>query len=132
MATRSLTKILNNNQLVLTYTKHWDGYPEGYGKDLATFLQAFKGVNGLNSDQPKKVYNGIGCLAAQIVAHFKDGPGDIYIEPGSDYEFCYTVNFKSISEPLEFTCQEDDEVLFKGSPQDFLVYLNEHLRSRTT
>jgi hypothetical protein len=63
--------------------RQYDGYPEGHGVDLAEFLDDFNVVNGLGANTyPKKTANGCGCLAAQLVQHFKDGPGGIYLQPG--------------------------------------------------
>ena len=61
---------------------HWDGYPEGLGVTLAYYLEEKKITNGLSSkDNEDLIFNGMGCLAASLVAYLKDGPGDVYIEP---------------------------------------------------
>jgi hypothetical protein len=102
MGTRSLTRVIDHYQtddgkdvpstLVCMY-RQFDGYPTGHGADLAKFLTGMKMVNGLGAGNPKKIANGAGCLAAQLVAHFKDGPGGIYLYPtdtkdaGQDYEY---------------------------------------------
>lgn len=80
MSTRSLTHIYEDDgkTILLTMYRHSDGYPEGHGADLAAFLDGIEIVNGLSLN-PKRVANGMPCLAAQVVAHFKDGPGGIYI-----------------------------------------------------
>jgi len=74
--------------------RHFDGYPSGHGADLADFLHDGKVVNGIPSGDKSKVFNGMSCLAAQMVAHFKDGPGNIYLYPPKldqdvwqDYEY---------------------------------------------
>ncbi len=60
---------------------HWDSYPEGLGVTLGWYLSGKKIVNGLGSkDNEDLVYNGVGCLAASLVAYLKDGPGNVYIE----------------------------------------------------
>ena len=82
MGTRSLTKIYNEeNKTLITMYRQMDGYPSGHGVELTDFLDGFQVVNGLNSTQKGKIANGMGCIAAQIIAHFKDGPGGVYIEP---------------------------------------------------
>jgi hypothetical protein len=50
-----------------------DGYPDGHGQELADFLDGFKIVNGISTEDRDfpKVANGMGCLAAQVIAHFK-------------------------------------------------------------
>ena len=85
MGTRSLTKVFDHSdrELVCLYRQH-DGYPSGHGAELAEKLVGFTLVNGLRSDQTGKLANGMGCLAAQLVAEFKDGPGSFYLyAPGT-------------------------------------------------
>lgn len=91
MGTRSLTFIYDNDEVFLCMYKQYDGYPSGYGKDLFKFLNGKNLVNGIGEN--KLVFNGMGCLAAQLVSEFKDGAGDIYIYPattkdaGQDFEY---------------------------------------------
>ena len=72
--------------------RQFDGYPTGHGAELAEFLSSGTMVNGIGVDQ-NLVFNGMGCLAAQMVAHFKQTPGGFYIHPvevtdcGQDYEY---------------------------------------------
>ena len=99
MGTRSLTKIYNENvKLIVTMYRQMDGYPSGHGLELTDFLNEITIVNGLSSGQPKRIANGMGCLAAQAVAHFKEGPGGIYlVTPGDhDQEFVYEVTETNI------------------------------------
>ena len=97
MGTRSLTFVYDGDtekvgSTVLCMYRHMDGYPSGHGKDLAEFILPFKIVNGLGGDGTH-IANGVGCFAAQIVAHFKEGPGGIYLKPArstdcwQDYEY---------------------------------------------
>jgi hypothetical protein len=81
MSTRSLTLIYDDKGAeLLNIYRHSDGYPSGHGQELARFLSGFQIVNGLRYEGGK-IANGIGCLAAQLVAHLKDEPGQIYIYP---------------------------------------------------
>jgi hypothetical protein len=80
MGTRCLTEIMNGNQVLVTMYRQFDGYLTGHGAELQKAFGKIKLVNGISGDD-KKIANGLGCLAAQVVAHFKDGPGGIYIEP---------------------------------------------------
>ena len=71
---------------------HYDGYPEYLGVTLANYLDNKKVVNGLgNRSEP--VFNGLGCLAASLIAELKDEPGYVYIDNpnsphgGLDYEY---------------------------------------------
>ena len=70
---------------------HYDGYPSGLGLRLAYYLKDLTVVNGLSSVE-HKVANGMGCLAAQVVSHLKDDPGNIYLQKPTykdweDYEY---------------------------------------------
>jgi hypothetical protein len=68
------------NDVVLMY-RQYDGYPDGHPLETAEWLSGGKVVNGLGLDNKGLVFNGAGCLAAQLVAKFKDGPGGTYLYP---------------------------------------------------
>jgi hypothetical protein len=99
MGTRSLTCINDERgrEIVVMY-RQFDGYPTGHGQDLKEFLEPFTIVNGLRVEENRKVANGMDCLAAQLVAHFKTTPGDIYLMPAktrdAGEEYIYTVHMK--------------------------------------
>lgn len=97
MGTRSLTTIKDENQNpLLSFYRQLDGYFEGHGKELQDFLTEFKIVNGYGIAPGDKVANGMGCLAAQIIAHFKHGIGGIYIVSHTDtQQFNYTISLNS-------------------------------------
>ena len=80
MGTRSLTIVEEEGIEIVTMYRQYDGYPTGHGQELAGFLAGGELVNGL-SDRKKPVFNGMGCLAAAMVAHFKTDPGNIYLYP---------------------------------------------------
>ena len=94
MGTRGLTKVFDENgeQLINLY-RQYDSYPTGHGAELAEFLSSGRMVNGLNGIGKVKQFNGAGCLAAQLVTHFKQSAGGFYIYPvttedcGQDYEY---------------------------------------------
>ena len=91
MGTRSLTRVIETwndektsklkKQTLVCMYRQYDGYPSGMGSDLAEFLNSGKIVNGISSAETERVFNGMGCLSAQMVAHFKDGAGGIYLYP---------------------------------------------------
>ena len=92
MATRAMISIAKREEgvsfseipkkTIVDIYHHWDGYPEGLGVTLGWYLSGRKIVNGISSAMNKDlVNNGMGCLAASLVAYLKDGPGDVYIEP---------------------------------------------------
>ena len=64
---------------------HLDGGVNFYGKELLDFLSKFTLVNGLPTQELAKmemhVANGMGCLAAQVIAHFKTEAGNFYVSP---------------------------------------------------
>ena len=80
MGTRSLTHVVDNNDTLLTLYRQYDGYLTGHGLDLAEFLQDICIVNGISGSADRKA-NGMGCLSAQLIAHLKDGVGNIYVYP---------------------------------------------------
>lgn len=98
MGTRSLTFVYeeyrDGDVPILCMYRQYDGYPEGHGAELAQFLSGFTIVNGLGPKTKRKIANGAGCLAAQLVAHFKTEAGQFYIhapilgrDDGQDYEY---------------------------------------------
>jgi len=85
MGTRSITYVHNGDtgspKLMAMY-RHWDGSPQGHGRQLVSFLKPIRLVNGLSSqDANRTIANGMDCLAAQIVAHFKTEAGNFYLVP---------------------------------------------------
>lgn len=95
MGTRSLTFVYDgdlNDSAVINLYRQYDGYPTGHGAELARFLDRGRLINGLTG-QDQNMFNGMGCLAAQLVAHFKTTVGGFYIYPvtdtecGQDYEY---------------------------------------------
>lgn len=98
MGTRGLSYFYpsekTDEQPILCVYRQYDSYPEGHGIDLAEFLEPFTLVNGIPVGDTRKLANGMGCLAAQFVAHFKKEAGGFYVEPailnqacGQEYEY---------------------------------------------
>ena len=94
MGTRSLTFVYDGKEPMLNMYRQFDGYPSGHGSELAEFLNSFDAiVNGIPFGDKRRVANGMGCLAAQLVANFKTGVGGFYIYPvnekncGQEYEY---------------------------------------------
>jgi len=138
MGTRSLTRVIPRQEglsfseghehvdkSVVNMYRQFDGYPEGMGLDLAEFLIDFTVVNGLSNPRSTKVANGTGCLAAQLVSHFKEGPGQIYLEglegEPSDHweEYIYTLYPKE-GEPTFISIYDvyAKECIFVGTSED--------------
>lgn len=96
MGTRSTTTVLDQDGKVLVKMyRQFDGYPEGHGEELREFLRGMKIVNGLGYGQESKIANGMGCLAAQMIAHFKTDPGGIYIQGSEegDEQYNYVISY---------------------------------------
>lgn len=72
MGTRSITRIyeIDGTQVAEIY-RQYDGYFEGHGVELATIMEGMIVVNGISGKERGVVANGMGCLAAQVVAALK-------------------------------------------------------------
>jgi hypothetical protein len=103
----------------------YDGYPSGLGADIAKFLQPIDIVNGFSpGDESGIVANGMGCLAAQLIAHQKQGVGGVYIvhcNPGSDHwqDFEYHIYKKRVE------VKNPKNLMFSGSWEDFRYFCEE-------
>ena len=116
MGTRSLTFVYDGNNAIINMYRQFDGYPTGHGQELADFLDGFEIVNGYGKVKPK-IANGMGCLAAQMIAHFKQSVGGFYIHPVTDtdcwqdYEYHVYENKVVVKNP--------SEVIFEGTWSKF-------------
>jgi hypothetical protein len=129
MGTRSVTLFVEEDGTeVLGMYRQFDGYPEGHGKELADFIKDIYLVNGLGMGQPEKVANGIGCLALQVVTHFKKGPGGFYAFPtrsnprGAWAEYVYVVSGSAGDYPRMKVIEllgDEDKVIFNGFASEF-------------
>jgi hypothetical protein len=151
MGTRSLTHVIETykdgndkkkKNALLTMYRQFDGYPSGMGKDLANFLKSGKVVNGISATENQTVFNGAGCLAAQLVAHFKQGAGGFYIhKPMSrncGEEYVYEIYVDYDTKQIELRCLEvgymtkkgkyvnKTRILFTGDPTEFEGWLEKH------
>ena len=126
MGTRSLTYVYETYQEehtpILCMYRQYDGYLEGHGLELAAFLTRGELVNGLGSQDKGTVFNGMGCLAAQIVAHFKDGAGQFYIhapvlnqDSGQEYEY-HVFRDKVV---VYAVGSNNDNIVFDGTWKEF-------------
>lgn len=118
MGTRSLTFVYENKEPMINMYRQFDGYPSGHGSELAEFLNSFDAiVNGIPVGDKRRLANGMGCLAAQLIANFKTEVGGFYIYPvtaedcGQDYEYHVYENKVIVKNPTE--------VIFDGSWKDF-------------
>ena len=152
MGTRSLTTFVETykdnsgkkvkNEIVTMY-RQFDGYMEGHGKDLADFLAGGKLVNGIGGGD-KFVFNGMGCLSAQVVAHFKDGAGGFYLQranknSGEEYRYKVIGDFETKEITIEvfevgYVNAKGDYVnkakkIFSGSPKQLQEKVTEVVES---
>ncbi len=85
----------DGNEICVLY-RQFDGYPTGHGEELREFMNGFRVVNGYGSTNENiKMANGMGCLAAQLIAHFKNGIGGFYLHAAGTRdcgeEYIYTI-----------------------------------------
>ena len=78
MGTRARVNVMDGNECILSIYRQYDGYPDGLGKEVASFAGKLKITNGISGDD-KNTANGMGCFAAQLVKKLKDRVGNIYI-----------------------------------------------------
>jgi hypothetical protein len=122
MGTRSLTFVYEDGfpgestpKLVCMY-RQYDGYPTGHGAELAEFLL-------------KTENNGMGCLAASMIAHFKQSIGGFYIYPtdstdcGQEYEYHVSENQVEIYETRYDSASKKE--IFNGSWPELKEYCSE-------
>ena len=123
MGTRSLTYVYDDaDDAVVCMYRQFDGYILGHGAELIEFLKQFTIVNGLSINETRKVANGMGCLAAQLIAHFKVGAGGFYLYPttqnqdcGQEYEYHVYQDKIVVKDP--------DNIMFEGTWEEFQEYV---------
>lgn len=140
MGTRSSIRVISKStdkETGKVYTaKHMllynqmDGYPEGHPLDTAKWLSTAKVVNGFSLGETELVFNGAGCLAAQLVAHYKKGTGGAYLEPlstrGKSWEnYLYDIIVDEDSMQIEIVAFENNtkrpKEIFRGSPAQYVA-----------
>jgi len=130
MGTRSNTVVINNGVKILNLYRQYDGYPSGHGKELAAFLEPLTLVNGYGPDAVNQA-NGMGCLAAQLVANFKNGVGGFYIDNPygiCDNDYTYTISGNTQEPDKGLTISVVDyngTKLFTGNIASFINFCKE-------
>lgn len=147
MSTRSNYRVIEkgvyegkpwNNIFVLLYIQ-MDGYPSGHPSEIAEWLASGTVVNGLGINQKEQLlFNGAGCLAAQLVEKMKDGPGGAYIYPiqhrgKCGEEYVYDIIVDSDTQTIEFIAYEVNggwgdkplrfKKLYSGAPAGFAEWV---------
>lgn len=118
---------VEDNEICLVYLQY-DGYPQGHPVDTADWLAGAKVVNGLSLGQQELVFNGAGCLAAQLIAKLKDGPGGTYLHSLSSRGKCWEDYLYDIivkpDRSIEYVCYEnygeEPTEIFRGTPKEFV------------
>lgn len=120
--------IVKDTEIVVMY-RQYDGYPSGHGTDLAEFLSKGRLVNGISAVEPERVFNGMSCLAAQVVANFKQGAGGIYLHAAGTKDcwqnYDYYVIGNEETKELTLKCMNGSKVIFEGTPKEFIEQLAE-------
>ena len=112
MGTRSLTFVYDaDRQPLLNLYGQYDGYIAGHGAELAEFLAGKTLVNGFGKESTS-LANGMGCLAASLVANFKETVGGFYI---------HSVTSTDCGQDYEYHVYED-KVIVKGYPESFIRF----------
>ncbi len=140
MGTRSLTFVYDGDEAIINMYRQYDGYPSGHGAELAHFLGQFTIVNGIRVGESRKVANGMGCLAAQMVSHFKgDEAGQFYLYPasakdcGQDYEYhvytdqrglCVRITDRGCN-MFGLTMSDKNDAIFDGTVEEFTDFCTE-------
>ena len=126
MGTRSLTFVYNESksgeaaERIINMYRQYDGYPSGHGAELAGFLSSGTMTNGLRLGANERFFNGMGCLAAQLIVQLKHGVGGIYIYPVSstdcfqDYEYHVYEDKVIVKDPTA--------VIFEGTWEEFAQF----------
>jgi hypothetical protein len=142
MGTRSITRIIprqkgvsfsdmesHRDKAIIEMYRQYDSVPVRYGVELAKFLVDIRIVDGLN-DRDTNLANGAGCLAAQVVAEFKEVPGNIYLQQPDfdDDHYCdytYTIFPKVGEETMIAIHDGDDDCIFVGNANALIDYYTE-------
>jgi len=109
-------------KVMVSIYNHYDGYPEGLGVTLASYLEGSKIVNGLGGNRDD-VFNGLGCMAASIIAELKEEAGNVYIEdpvrPHGWIDYEYYV-WGDDNKDIWISIFNDGDCIFVGQPQQLL------------
>ena len=134
MGTRSNTIIYDDDVQILNLYRQHDGYLSGHGIELLEFLEPMTIVNGFTMGLTNQA-NGAGCLAAQMIAHFKVGVGNFYIVPlqeEDDYAYDYTYTIKVGRQlgggNISITVHAYGDQIFEGSIQSFKEFVAEEVK----
>ncbi|MCL2874724.1 MAG: hypothetical protein FWF12_00220 [Betaproteobacteria bacterium] len=128
MGTQSVTAVYGEYDDTLVRMCHQcDGSPSEHGLELAEFLDGKKFVDGFGfGEERENTFNGEGDLAAQIVAHFKKGPGGVYLIADECFGEEFSYHIRLIVDYLEITVIDRDGLdIFTGNVAEFKFWCQE-------
>jgi len=121
----SESKQVEGNELALVYVQY-DGYPDGHPLETAEWLSTGYVVNGLGLKDETLVFNGAGCLTAQLIAKMKDGAGNVYVYPmksrgNCSEDFLYDIIVKS-DRTIEYVAYNNytGKEMFRGTTKEYV------------
>jgi hypothetical protein len=98
------------------YREH-DGQPKIHGRELASFFNSFDAVvDGYRPGDRRKLADGMGCVAAQLISHVKKGVGGYYLQHLDDVNnqaYVYHI-FRNRIEVFE-----NNNIIFEGIWRQF-------------
>lgn len=128
MSTRSITHIHEMYELdaeqsiVCSFYRHSDGYPDGHGKDLSTWLNGKNLVNGIRYDFRKGIdFNRAGTMAVKLMEHIQNEDRCEVIPTGSSNiweEYTYHIYFEH-GEFLIETISEHNQSRVKVTAREY-------------
>ena len=126
MGTRCLTFVYDEDgSALINMYRQYDGYPSGHGMELAEFLAGKTLVNGIPSGVDESTLaNGMGCLAAQMVAHFKQAIGNHYlVDPDTQQDSWQEYEYHVFADRVEvYACYDPKKMIFSGSYKALLKW----------
>jgi len=135
MGTRSLTTFIDEfdkEEIVVMY-RQYDGYPRGHGRDLFNYLNGTKVVNGIPGGKiVSQLANGMSCLAAQVVSHFKKEVGNFYLHKsgtrdiGEQYVYTIYYNNNELKVKIRNLYEKEimDRIIFNGNLKEMEKWLD--------
>jgi hypothetical protein len=131
MGTRCLTHIIDvKGDAIVTLYRQSDGYQDGHGLELKKFLETQIMTNGLSSNN-QNLANGMSCLAAKLISHFKTKPGLFYLHKGGssdlgeDYTYTVYPSNNQDNTTISLKVQSYSGVLFDGLLSDYTATDND-------
>lgn len=132
METASLTIMIDKDgkEIAVLYTPFYGSLSE-HGRELKSLLYGAREVDCVIPDMKENDFHGMECLAASVVAHFKDGVGEFYLYPNGtrnlDEEYRYYLSQvnQRIVLMIDKLCSNNDSFESKRWKTIFYNYLDE-------